>query len=53
MPDDEEMITIKKSTYKKLQKESYFLGALREAGVDNWEGYSEACRMIGDDEEED
>jgi len=30
---------------KQLLDDSIFLECLREAGVDNWEGYDEACRL--------
>jgi hypothetical protein len=42
----EETITILKSAYKQLVDDSKFLDALRACGVDNWEGYSEACQMV-------
>jgi hypothetical protein len=41
-------IKIDKGTYRTLNADSEFLAALQGAGVDNWEGYSEACRA--DDE---
>jgi hypothetical protein len=31
---------------EELEKELKFLGCLREAGVDNWEGYSYACELF-------
>jgi hypothetical protein len=37
-----EMITISKEEYDELVKDSDFLHALEQAGVDNWEGYSDA-----------
>lgn len=39
--------------WKMIDKELGFLQALRDAGVDNWEGYGYACEMAaseGDDE---
>jgi len=41
----EEMVTIKKSEYTKLEKRSKWLGYLEAAGVDNWEGYSYASDL--------
>lgn len=46
----DEMVTILRSAYKQLLADSKFLDALRAAGVDNWEGYSEACQMMEEDE---
>jgi len=37
-----ETVTITKEEYDKLVSDSEFLQALRAAGVDNWEGYSNA-----------
>lgn len=42
--------TISQKEYEKLLKDSEFLGYLRMCGVDNWEGYDEARRMIRVDE---
>ena len=50
---DEPTVTISKAIYDQLCEDQRFLSALRAAGVDNWEGYSEACRALGDDEEDD
>ena len=36
---DEEYILIKQSEYDELLADSKFLENLRDAGVDNWEGY--------------
>ena len=35
---------------EKLEDESYFLNCLEMAGVDNWDGYSEAQKMMYNDE---
>ena len=35
---------------EKLEDESYFLNCLEMAGVDNWDGYGEAQKMIYNDE---
>src|SRR5688572_1804313 len=37
---------VHRSVFEQLKKDSEFLNALRAAGVDNWEGYSEAQRML-------
>ena len=42
----EETVTILKSEYDQLIKDSNFLECLRGAGVDNWDGYSFACEMM-------
>lgn len=47
----EETVTILKSVYKRLLQDSHFLDALRSCGVDNWEGYSDACQMVEEDGE--
>ena len=44
----DDKIEISRKEYNKLIQDSLFLEALRDAGVANWEGYSEAC---GTDEE--
>ena len=46
-----ETVTISKEKYDQLIEDSTFLNALRAMGVDNWEGYSEAYRMVIEDEE--
>ncbi|WPH58941.1 hypothetical protein SEA_LUCKYSOCKE_127 [Streptomyces phage LuckySocke] len=52
VPDD--MIVISKEEYEGLQKDRDFLYALEAAGVDNWEGYSQAWRFYeGVDDPED
>lgn len=48
----DEMVTISKKEYEQLKEDSNFLNALRAAGVDNWEGYSEACGSEDDEEEQ-
>jgi hypothetical protein len=37
-----ETVTIPKSEYEQLIKDSDFLGCLEAAGVDNWSGYEMA-----------
>lgn len=48
---NEEMITIPKSEYDQLCKDSEWLGYLEAAGVDNWDGIDEAINMRKQDEE--
>lgn len=40
-----EMITITRQNLEQLMDDSRFLEALKRAGVDNWEGYSEAVEI--------
>jgi hypothetical protein len=42
----EEMVTITKARYDQMVKELDFLEALRQAGVDNWQGYDEAVNIL-------
>lgn len=44
----EETVTIKKSEYKQLLKDSNWLACLEAAGVDNWQGYDYAREMEND-----
>jgi len=39
-------MTITMDDYKTLQRNSIFLNALRNAGVDNWDGYSYALEIF-------
>lgn len=48
-PNEEIIISL--AEYKSLKADSEFLGRLRDAGVDNWEWYSEAC--INEDDDDD
>lgn len=43
---EEDVVEISVNEYAILARDSEFLDALRAAGVDNWNGYSEACRMM-------
>lgn len=40
-PDD--LVTVTKERLAELESMEDFLSALEAAGVDNWEGYGEAC----------
>jgi hypothetical protein len=42
------MVTIDIDEYEKLKEDRDMLCALREAGVENWEGFSHACWMRKD-----
>lgn len=46
----EENITITLKEYKRLRKDSYILGLLEGAGVDNWQGYDFALEEFDEDE---
>ena len=41
-----ETITISKKEYDQLIKDSEFLEALRQAGVDNWDGYGYTFEIL-------
>lgn len=41
-------ITIDLDEYEQLLADSRFLNALKAAGVDNWEGYSDAHNLMDD-----
>lgn len=49
--ENNETITISLKKYNQLVSDSLFLNALMAAGVDNWEGYSEACVAVDSDDE--
>jgi hypothetical protein len=42
----EETVTIPKSRFDKLAQDSDFLEALKQAGVDNWNGYGDAQEIL-------
>ncbi|GHX89588.1 Phage-related protein [Vibrio cholerae] len=46
--EPEQTITIAKSEYDELLRKADLLDALYAAGVDNWDGYSEAMEMIAE-----
>jgi len=49
----EETVTINKSEYERLTRNSKMLNALRAGGVDNWEWYGESLRgLFPEDDEE-
>lgn len=47
------MVQITEQEYKRLLKDSETLQALREGGVDNWEGYGYAMSLRCKDESEE
>ena len=47
--DEDGNVTIPQELYEGLIEESRFLDALRAAGVDNWEGYSDAQDLMEDE----
>lgn len=49
----EETITIPLKRYNDLLESEAFLEALEAVGVDNWEGYSEAHKMLEDESKEE
>jgi len=44
--DKESTVTITKLEYDELIEDRKFLNALRMAGVDNWEGYDYALKIL-------
>jgi hypothetical protein len=48
----EETVTITKKEYNDLLEDSRMLQCLENAGVDNWDWYSEALKEFHGDEEE-
>lgn len=44
--DDDGCVSITKAEYDRLVERDDFLTALEAAGVDNWEGCSEAYRIL-------
>lgn len=53
MANPEGNISVKEATYDEMADDSRFLCALRNAGVDNWDGYEEAQEMIKEWDAED
>ena len=45
---EEKMVTITEKEYNQLLEDSEWLSYLNAAGVDNWEGYSNAAEMQRD-----
>lgn len=40
------MVTISEKRFDKLMRYEAFLECLEAAGVDNWDGYDDACEMF-------
>ena len=54
VPVGDDQVVISKKEYEDLKKSEEFLYALEAAGVDNWEGYSQAWRFYeGEEDPED
>lgn len=49
----EDTITISREYYEYLLSDQAFLSALQAAGVDNWEGYEYACRIMDGEDADD
>ena len=49
----QEQVTISKAEYDRLVEDSEWLGYLKAAGVDNWQGIDEAMEMRKQDQEEE
>lgn len=47
-----EFVTITTEEYNTLYEAQRTLDALRWEGVENWEGYSKAMRLLAEEEEE-
>ena len=47
---EDDTITISKEKHRRLLRDSLILAYLEVAGVDNWEGYEEAQRMMREHE---
>lgn len=48
----EETVTIPKSEYEQLKKDSKWLGCLEDAGVDNWSGIGFAIELLREEDED-
>lgn len=51
--EDNSMAEEFRAELEKVQEDSEFLECLKAAGVDNWDGYSEAQEMMWPDGEDD
>lgn len=48
-----DMVTVSRTAWEQYQEDSERLGALEQAGVDNWEGYGHAMSILrGEDDDE-
>lgn len=46
-------VTITLEEYNRLRKAERFLDALETVGVDNWQGYADACEIYRNEPEEE
>jgi uncharacterized heparinase superfamily protein len=53
MNSSDKVVTIPQAEYDKLLNRDRWLYALEAAGVDNWEGFEEAQRIIEEWDDED
>lgn len=51
--EDNDMAKEFRASLEKVQENSEFLECLKSAGVDNWDGYSDAQNMMWPDGEDD
>lgn len=47
-----ETVTISIEEYEQLLDSAHFLECLQAMGVDNWQGYDDACKMYQEEGEE-
>lgn len=50
--ESDEVVIISKKTHDRMLEREVFLDCLQAAGVDHWEGYDYACRMLNGELEE-
>ena len=50
--NDNYTVSMSHKEYERLKRRDAFLSALEGAGVDNWEGYSYACEIAENPEDE-
>ena len=48
-----ETVTMSKKEYEQLKHDSWFLVCLMQCGVDNWDGWDDACEMLRETEAEE
>lgn len=49
--EQKDYVTINQEKYDKLLEDQRFLECLQAIGVDNWDGYDEACKMFREEGE--
>lgn len=50
--EKEDLVTITRDEYERLQRSEDFLSCLEACGVDNWSGYGDAQEMFEDEKED-